>query len=119
MIYTFLVFFIYSLLFGQILPTIPGNVFRVTIGTDINHSSFENYKWKIGRQNFNLDEMKDNLMDAFLTSLIDFFGCLIVFFDCLLINALSCFSPKIKLSIRESLLLEHSPWLEQCLKSLL
>ena len=46
--------FIFNLIFGQILPTIPANVFRVTCGNDIKGEYKMNFKELNGKQNFNL-----------------------------------------------------------------
>ena len=46
--------FIFNLIFGQILPTIPANVFRVTFGNDIKGEYKMNFKELNGKQNFNL-----------------------------------------------------------------
>ena len=52
--YFLFLFFYINLNFGQILPTIPGNVFRFTFGNDLNQNIVNKPKWDIGKQEFNL-----------------------------------------------------------------
>jgi len=50
----YLCFFFINLICGQILPTIPSNVFRITIGSDLSNNFKSNLKWSSGKQDFNL-----------------------------------------------------------------
>ena len=55
MIRIYYLFFIScDLLLGQILPTIPANVFRVTFGNDLGQNFKNKSKWVSGKQDFNL-----------------------------------------------------------------
>ena len=45
-----------NILIGQILPTVPGNVFRINIKTNLDNNINQNSKWVIGKQDFNLDK---------------------------------------------------------------
>ena len=45
-----------NILIGQILPTVPGNVFRINIKTNLDSNINQNSKWVIGKQDFNLDK---------------------------------------------------------------
>ena len=47
--------FCLTILIGQILPTVPGNVFRINIKTNLDNIN-QNSKWVIGKQDFNLDK---------------------------------------------------------------
>ena len=50
----FLPIFALNLVFSQILPTVPANVFRVTFDNDIKGEYKMNFEQLNGKQNFNL-----------------------------------------------------------------
>ena len=52
----YLIIFFATILIGQILPTVPGNVFRINIKTNLDKNINQNSKWVIGKQDFNLDK---------------------------------------------------------------
>ena len=52
----YLIILFAHILIGQILPTVPGNVFRINIKTNLDNNINQNSKWVIGKQDFKLDK---------------------------------------------------------------
>ena len=45
-----------NIIVSQILPTVPRNVFRISVKTDLGNNINQNSNWVIGKQDFNLNK---------------------------------------------------------------